>query len=92
MQPLEDDLGHELDVAGFTGADGWSAVEVTDGVRYLAEAAGGSANPRFCYGVRGASAAHGPNPGGKVDAIQEVEEICSKLDSDPLGDWDVLDE
>ena len=35
--PLEDDLGHELQVTRFAGTDGRSAVEVADGVSYEPE-------------------------------------------------------
>ena len=96
MWRLKDDLGDDLDVAGFARADRGSAVEVANGVGDLAEAAGSRADPccRGCWGYWGsrrANAADGANSGCKVDAIQEVEEVCSKLDFDPLGDWDVLD-
>src|SRR5207248_4968232 len=93
---LKDDLGDDLDVAGFARADRARAVEVANGAGDLAEAAGSRADPccRACWGYWGsrrANAADGANSGCKVDAIQEVEEVCSKLDFDPLGDWDVLD-
>ena len=58
---LEDDFGHELDVASFAGADGGGAVEVADGVGDLAKAAAGGANPSFCNRIRGANAAYGPD-------------------------------
>ena len=39
VQPLEDDLPHELDVAGFARPDGRSPVEVADGVTHRTEPA-----------------------------------------------------
>src|SRR5579872_7386860 len=39
QQSSENNLRHQLDVAGFTRADRRSTVEVTDGVRYLAKTA-----------------------------------------------------
>ncbi len=41
MQPLEDDLHGELDVAGFARADGRSAVEIADGVGHHTKSGGG---------------------------------------------------
>src|SRR5713226_6450522 len=89
---LKDDLPNELDVAGFARSNGRSAVEVANGVGHLAETAGGSANSRFRYGVRGASAANRPHAGRQVDTVQEVEEVRSELDPDPFRNRDVLDE
>ena len=89
VQPLEDDLGHELDVASFAGADGWSAVEVADCVGHLAKAT-------VCGAYTGhsgwsANAADGANSGGQVDAVEQVKEVRPELDFDPLGDWNILD-
>jgi hypothetical protein len=89
---LKDDFPNELYVAGFARSNGRSAVEVANGVGHLAETAGGSANSRFCYGVRGASAANRPHAGRQVDTVQEVEEVRSELDPDPFRNRDVLDE
>ncbi len=89
MQPSEDDLRDELNVAGFARADGRGTVEVANCVGHLTKATGGGADSRS--GGRCANAAHGADSRRQVDPIQEVEEVCSKLDFDPLGDWDVLD-
>src|SRR5690349_18102833 len=96
MQPLEDDLGHKLDVASFAGADGRGTVEIANCVRHLTKATGDGADPccRGCWGYWGsrcANAADGANTGCQIDAVEEVKEVRSKLDFDPLGDWDVLD-
>ena len=86
--PLEDDFGHELDVASFAGADGGGAVEVTDGVGDLTEATGGRADSSS--GGRCANATNRAYSRRHVDAVEKVKEVRAKLDFDPLGDWDVL--
>ena len=90
MWPLEDDFGHELDVASFAGADGGGAVEVTDGVGDLTEATGGRADSSS--GGRCANATNRAYSRRHVDAVEKVKEVRAKLDFNPFGNRDVLDE
>ena len=84
FEPLKDDLGHELDVAGFAGADGRGTVEVADGVRHLAKATVCGAYTG--YSGWSANAAHGANSRRQVDAVEQVKEVRPELDFDPFGD------
>ena len=102
MQPLEDDLHCELDVASFARADSRSTVEVANGVTHQTES--GRAEVRRApvrgeilgayipIGGSGSKRGDGSNAGGQIDSVEKVKEICPELDFDPFGNRDVFDE
>ena len=99
---LEDDLGHELNVAGFAGADSRSTVEGANQVGHHSES-GRTEIRRASVGREvlgadvpvgriGSESGYRPHSGSQVDAVEEVEEIRAELDLDALGNRNVLDE
>ena len=87
---LEDNLHRELHIKGLASSDAWSAEEVARGITHQTETSAcvAPSTRDLCP----AATANSSGSLGKIDPIKHIEHVGLQPDSEPLGNWDILDD